>query len=85
MWHCLMCVCQLYLLDKIKDILSKGVVDNMTRMVLVNAIYFKGNWNKQFQESATRDAQFKLNKVTQHQILTCQAVQASIMQHLAKW
>ncbi|XP_072234195.1 leukocyte elastase inhibitor-like isoform X2 [Leuresthes tenuis] len=47
---------------KIKDVLPSGVVNNMTRLVLVNAIYFKGNWNKQFQESATRDAQFRLSK-----------------------
>ncbi|XP_071341838.1 serpin peptidase inhibitor, clade B (ovalbumin), member 1, like 3 isoform X6 [Trachinotus anak] len=47
---------------KIKDVLAQGVVNNMTRLVLVNAIYFKGNWNKQFQQSATRDAQFRLNK-----------------------
>ncbi|KAM9337509.1 leukocyte elastase inhibitor-like [Symphorus nematophorus] len=47
---------------KIKDLLAQGVVDAMTRLVLVNAIYFKGNWNKQFKESATRDAQFRLNK-----------------------
>ncbi|XP_040921481.1 leukocyte elastase inhibitor-like isoform X2 [Toxotes jaculatrix] len=47
---------------KIKDILASGVVDCMTRLVLVNAIYFKGNWNKQFRESATRDAQFRVNK-----------------------
>uniref|UniRef100_A0A8D2ZI80 Serpin B6 n=2 Tax=Scophthalmus maximus TaxID=52904 RepID=A0A8D2ZI80_SCOMX len=47
---------------KIKDVLAQGVVNNMTRLVLVNAIYFKGNWNKQFEESATRDAQFRLNK-----------------------
>ncbi|XP_070783960.1 leukocyte elastase inhibitor-like isoform X2 [Enoplosus armatus] len=47
---------------KIKDVLAQGVVDSMTRLVLVNAIYFKGNWNKQFQESATRDAKFRLNK-----------------------
>ncbi|XP_069368593.1 leukocyte elastase inhibitor-like isoform X2 [Paralichthys olivaceus] len=47
---------------KIQDVLAQGVVDNMTRLVLVNAIYFKGNWNKQFKESDTKDAQFRLNK-----------------------
>ncbi|XP_029978802.1 leukocyte elastase inhibitor-like isoform X2 [Sphaeramia orbicularis] len=47
---------------KIQDLLAQGVVDSMTRLVLVNAIYFKGNWNKQFKENATRDAQFRLNK-----------------------
>ena len=52
--------------DKIKDLLVEGVVDGATKMVLVNAIYFKGNWDKQFKEEDTYDAQFKLNKVTQH-------------------
>lgn len=47
---------------KIKDVLAQGVLDSLTRLVLVNAIYFKGNWNKKFQESATRDAEFRLNK-----------------------
>ncbi|XP_010776662.1 uncharacterized protein [Notothenia coriiceps] len=47
---------------KIKDLLAKGVLDSMTRMVLVNAIYFKGNWDKQFEESKTVDSQFRLNK-----------------------
>ncbi|XP_020792383.2 serpin B6-like isoform X2 [Boleophthalmus pectinirostris] len=47
---------------KIKDVLAKGVVDNLTRLVLVNAIYFKGNWNKQFNESSTHDGQFRINK-----------------------
>ncbi|CAK6951998.1 Hypothetical predicted protein [Scomber scombrus] len=48
--------------DKIKDLLAQGVVDGLTKLVLVNAIYFKGNWDKRFQESSTRDAKFRLNK-----------------------
>uniref|UniRef100_A0A668AU76 Serpin B6 n=1 Tax=Myripristis murdjan TaxID=586833 RepID=A0A668AU76_9TELE len=50
--------------DKIKDLLTPGVVDSMTRLVLVNAIYFKGNWDRKFDADLTKDAQFKLNKVT---------------------
>ncbi|XP_072306682.1 leukocyte elastase inhibitor-like isoform X2 [Eucyclogobius newberryi] len=47
---------------KIKDVLAKGVVDGLTKLVLVNAIYFKGNWNKQFKESSTHDYKFRINK-----------------------
>ncbi|XP_045904507.1 leukocyte elastase inhibitor-like [Micropterus dolomieu] len=47
---------------KIKDVLAQGAVDNMTRLVLVNAMYFKGSWNKPFEKIDTRDAQFRLNK-----------------------
>ncbi|MBN3313105.1 SPB10 protein, partial [Atractosteus spatula] len=47
---------------KIKNLLAKGTIDSMTRLVLVNAIYFKGNWEKKFNEAATREAPFQLNK-----------------------
>ncbi|XP_016319861.1 leukocyte elastase inhibitor-like [Sinocyclocheilus anshuiensis] len=47
---------------KIKDLLPQGSIDAMTRLVLVNAIYFKGNWEKKFPKEATSDGQFKLNK-----------------------
>ncbi|XP_026083774.1 leukocyte elastase inhibitor-like [Carassius auratus] len=47
---------------KIKDLLQKGDIDGLTKLVLVNAIYFKGNWEKQFPKADTRDGQFKLNK-----------------------
>lgn len=48
---------------KIKDLLVKDVVDNLTKMVLVNAIYFKGDWLKPFLEGETRDDKFRVNKV----------------------
>ncbi|XP_010883959.2 leukocyte elastase inhibitor-like [Esox lucius] len=48
--------------EKIKDVLPKGIVDQITRLALVNAIYFKGNWEKKFSETRTRDANFRLNK-----------------------
>ncbi|KAI4823322.1 hypothetical protein KUCAC02_011915 [Chaenocephalus aceratus] len=47
---------------KIKDVLAKRVVDSTTTLVLVNAIYFKGNWDKRFKEGSTVDAPFKVNK-----------------------
>ncbi|XP_056440384.1 leukocyte elastase inhibitor-like isoform X3 [Gadus chalcogrammus] len=48
--------------DKIKDLLVPGVVDSLTRLVLVNAIYFKGKWDEPFKEEATEETAFKLNK-----------------------
>ncbi|CAL8311955.1 unnamed protein product [Merluccius merluccius] len=48
--------------DKINDLLKPGMVDSATLLVLVNAIYFKGKWDKPFKEEATRDTRFKLNK-----------------------
>uniref|UniRef100_H2UBY9 Leukocyte elastase inhibitor n=1 Tax=Takifugu rubripes TaxID=31033 RepID=H2UBY9_TAKRU len=47
---------------KIKDLLGSDDVTGDTRLVLVNAIYFKGNWNEQFKENATRDATFHISK-----------------------
>ncbi|XP_061094993.1 serpin B6-like [Conger conger] len=49
--------------DKIKNLLSKGAVDNMTSLVLVNAIYFKADWDKKFKGRDTYEQLFKLNKV----------------------
>ncbi|KAM8791994.1 leukocyte elastase inhibitor isoform 2-T2 [Rhynchonycteris naso] len=47
---------------KIPELLATGMVDNMTKLVLVNAIYFKGNWQEKFSKEATTDAPFRLNK-----------------------
>ena len=34
--------------NKIKDLLQPGVLDSLTKMVLTNAIYFKGDWQTPF-------------------------------------
>ncbi|XP_003417886.1 leukocyte elastase inhibitor [Loxodonta africana] len=47
---------------KIPELLAPGVVGSMTKLVLVNAIYFKGNWKEKFVKEATTDAPFRLNK-----------------------
>jgi len=46
--------------DKIKDILKQGSLDPLTRLVLVNAIYFYGNWAQPFKKEATQPKDFNL-------------------------
>ena len=46
--------------DKIKDLLKAPLPSRDTKLVLTNAIYFKGNWAEQFKKEATKDAPFHL-------------------------
>ncbi|XP_070634584.1 serpin B6-like isoform X2 [Bos indicus] len=48
---------------KIRDLLSANSVYPMTCLVLVNAIYFKGNWDKQFYKVHTKERPFQVSKV----------------------
>jgi serpin B len=45
---------------KIKDIVSTGSLDPTSRLVLVNAVYFKGLWALPFRKADTRDKPFHL-------------------------
>ena len=47
--------------DKIQDLIPKGNINELTRLVLTNAIYFKGNWVKQFDEEKTSKQDFRVN------------------------
>jgi len=46
--------------EKIKDLIPEGVLDDMTRLVLANAIYFKAGWMHAFEEGNTQDGSFYL-------------------------
>uniref|UniRef100_A0A8B9PXT5 Serpin domain-containing protein n=1 Tax=Apteryx owenii TaxID=8824 RepID=A0A8B9PXT5_APTOW len=49
---------------KIRNLLPPGSIDSLTRLVLVNALYFKGNWATKFQAEATRQRPFRINMNT---------------------
>jgi len=46
--------------NRIKDLIPEGALDELTRLVLTNAIYFKGEWSKPFKESHTKPGDFSL-------------------------
>jgi len=46
--------------EKIKNLIGEGVLHPLTRLVITNAIYFKGMWMSQFDESKTEDRSFNL-------------------------
>ena len=47
--------------DKIKDLLAKGAITELTRLVLTNAIYFKGDWAAKFKPDMTKPMPFHIS------------------------
>lgn len=47
--------------QKIKELIKPGIIERLTRLVLCNAIYFKGNWLSQFDKKKTAEADFHIS------------------------
>jgi serpin B len=45
---------------KITNLIPSGMVTSLTRLVLANAVYFKGDWASQFDAKVTKDEPFHL-------------------------
>ncbi len=75
--------------DRIKDLLPASGVTADTRLVLVNAIYFKAQWAGGFEESQTRDEPFvgdskttvrMMHRVDQYRLGTAADAKARILE-----
>jgi len=47
--------------NKIKDMIKSDMLSDLTKLVLTNAIYFKGLWEKQFDPDDTYETDFKIS------------------------
>ncbi len=50
--------------SRVKDLIGPGALSDLTRLVLVNAIYFKGSWAKKFDAKLTSETNFHITKGT---------------------
>ncbi|MDD4300483.1 MAG: serpin family protein [Methanomicrobium sp.] len=44
--------------EKIANLIPEGMINPLTRLVITNAVYFKGEWVKQFDINETKEALF---------------------------
>ena len=44
--------------NRITDLITPGLLDDLTRLILTNAIYFKGEWLEPFDEAMTKPLDF---------------------------
>ncbi|XP_013377280.1 PREDICTED: serpin B9-like isoform X4 [Chinchilla lanigera] len=53
---------------KIEELLAKDSIGEDCRLVLINAVYFKGSWEEPFEEWSTRTVPFKINQKEQRPV-----------------
>ncbi|XP_067387436.1 serpin B13-like, partial [Emydura macquarii macquarii] len=66
-----------YTKGKIKELFAQDTLSAGTKLALVNAVYFKGQWAVKFEEERTEDRPFQINKTT--------SVPVQMMQHVGEY
>lgn len=51
--------------ERIVELVPRGVIDDLTRLVLTNAVYFKANWLHEFDQEQTADGPFTTDSGSQ--------------------
>lgn len=54
--------------DRIEDLLPAGAMDQLTRLILVNAVYFLANWKHTFPEEETSEQTFTAIDGSEHDV-----------------
>ncbi|KAF5908473.1 leukocyte elastase inhibitor-like [Clarias magur] len=70
---------------KIKDILQPGTITAMTRLALVNAIYFMGKWKHVFDIRDTEEMPFKINQNETKQVQMMYQKKKFLYNHIAEY
>ncbi|XP_041482669.1 leukocyte elastase inhibitor-like isoform X1 [Lytechinus variegatus] len=52
--------------NKIQNLIPDGILNSLTKLVLVNAIYFKSTWDQAFDNESTKSGVFKMDQETAH-------------------
>ena len=69
---------------KIKDLIPPGSIDSLTRLVLTNAVYFKGEWVKQFDSKKTEEKDFTVSENKTVKVLMMQRTGKDARFHYAE-
>lgn len=70
--------------EKVKDLFPEGSFSSSTKLVLINTVYFKGLWDREFKKEHTREEEFWLNKVWSFIYVVCLLLACTVKSHLAK-
>lgn len=54
--------------DKIKDLIDASSFNELTRVILVNAVYFKGSWAAKFDSKLTRSSTFFVSENNEQEV-----------------